>query len=94
MITDDVIPLFDDHFPDCVPLHDGTRGHFCKQCSEAVQEYVNWPCVAFVDGVRDIERNGAAEGWDAGEASGWSRAMRHMSDEPTVQRATNPYRSG
>ncbi|MFF2621220.1 hypothetical protein [Oerskovia jenensis] len=29
--------------------------------------------------------------WREGEASGWSRAMRRMSDEPGVKRAENPY---
>lgn len=36
-----------------------------------------------------------AEAWDRGEATGWSRAMRHMSDEPSLGRQTeNPYRPG
>lgn len=36
-----------------------------------------------------------AEAWDKGFASGKSRAMRHMSDEPTLSLdAPNPYRAG
>ena len=32
-----------------------------------------------------------AEGWKLGEACGWGRAMRYMSDEPDVKRAANPF---
>lgn len=33
-----------------------------------------------------------AEAWDEGYTSGHSRAMRRMSDEPSVAPAINPYR--
>jgi hypothetical protein len=40
--------------------------------------------------IRQLEAE-KAEVWSQGEAAGWSRAMRHMSDEPLVGRAANPY---
>ena len=45
------------------------------------------------DNIRDtdIEREAMAEGWKLGEACGWGRAMRYMSDEPDVKRAANPF---
>lgn len=41
--------------------------------------------------VAKAERRGAVKAWDEGYRSGFSRAMRRMSDEPNVQPATNPY---
>lgn len=37
---------------------------------------------------------GAARAWDEGYATGHSRAMRRMSDEPEAPDASNPYRKG
>jgi hypothetical protein len=33
-----------EHFPDCAEKSDGMRGHFCRQCSDEISDYVGWPC--------------------------------------------------
>jgi hypothetical protein len=65
-----------------------TRIHvlICEDSLEDCQTY-GGPCQEAAVAAEQSK----AELWAEGEAAGWSRAMRYMSDEPTVQRAKNPY---
>lgn len=49
-----------------------------------------WPC-RVLRGKTEVIRAALEQAWDKGYASGHSRAMRRMSDEPNVAPAVNPY---
>lgn len=49
----------------------------------SVEEFRRW--------YADLIRKAKTQAWDEGYRSGHSRAMRRMSDEPSVPPAINPY---
>jgi hypothetical protein len=81
---------------DCTcPKVDGRRGRYLAT-ARSLYRNPRLNSDEFLEAIADLiaaaRQEGAERGWDEGEAAGWSRAMRRMSDEPSVTRATNPYR--
>ena len=79
-----------DHYemphPDADACQHAGLGKACRPCRE-VLDNLHRINLYHVKEVKEL----MAEGWKLGEACGWGRAMRYMSDEPDVKRAAIPF---